>query len=596
VKSLPDALHPWREWLSWFDPDLATQLGPLLQRLHPLLGPLKGCTVRGEPELEGLDDLRIRGAYEHLLASEWLIAEDLPDEFLRRAASGEHIFLAPRPQARRADRSIVAVFDTGPLQLGAPRLAHLAIWILLARRALQAQGEFRWGVLQSPGELFEARTVANLTTLLDKRSFVLPVAASLTSWSTALDQQQAGGERWVIGSSIVQSDLRAALPFTHRVCVQNDLERTSLEVSLFERGTERGVRLPLPQSASAVSLLRGTFIREASPERHTSDARAVALMRPPVIAFDGTRISLALRDEPAALTFPVPRSAQDKPGAPRYQRWSTGYSALAMSFINKRMGVLLSSERELRFWGTSLVIAPYPTQEQFRAPGGTAAWLPLVWLRVGKAQRVCIVDQSKRLLRWDSVFDGKRETATEGSLQLIANNVLEMVQIHKGLLAYAYHDNGSILFTRLGATGDPQAPRPLCNAAPDAAVLFGRGSTCAVRLKKDPETWGIGAWNDQRLTMHAQLPDNSRVVGLTRDQSGRTGLITLDRNTLRLHFAGGGNELLYTAPDRIVSCTVCPNTSVVAMLTQQRQFIVVSAATRELCLSVQTARQSHASA
>jgi hypothetical protein len=595
VKSLPDALHPWREWLSWFEPDLATQLGPLLQRLHPLLGPFKGHNVGGEPEPEGLDDLRTRGAYEHLLASEWLLAEDMPDEFLRRAASGEHIFLAPRPRARRADRSVIALFDTGPLQLGAPRLAHLAIWILLARRALQAQGEFRWGALQSPGELFEARTAANLKTLLHRRSFALPDAASLASWSTALDRQQASGERWVIGPSLIQSDLRAALSFTHRVCLQNDLDCTALEVSLFERGIERGVRLPLPEARSAAPLLRGVFSREASPEHHTSDARAVALKRPPVIAFDGTRVGVALRDEPAALVFPVPRSTQDKPGAPRYHRWSAGYDALAMSFIGKRMGVLLSDERELRFWGTSLLMTPCPTQEQFHAPGSTAAWLSLAWLRAGKAQRVCIVDQSKRLLRWDSVYDDKRETTAEGPLQLITSGVLGMVQTNKSQLAYAYHENGSVWFTRLGPTGDPLPPRPLCKASPDAAVLFGRGNTCAVRLEKHPrETWGIGTWPNPRLAMQAQLPGNSRVVGLMRE--GRTSLITLDCNILRLHFVDGGNELLYAAPDRIVSCTVCPNTSVVAMLTERRQFIVVSATTRELRLSVQTARQSHASA
>jgi hypothetical protein len=597
VKSLPDALHSWREWLSWFDPDLAAQLGLLLQRLHPLLGPFKGHNVGGESELEGLDDLRTRGAYEHLLASEWLLAEDLPDEFLRRAASGEHIFLAPRPQARRADRSIIALFDTGPLQLGAPRLAHLAIWILLARRALQAQGEFRWGALQSPGELFEARTAADLKTLLHRRSFALPDAASLASWRTALDQQQASGERWVIGPSLIQSDLRAALSFTHRVCLQNDLDGTALEVSLSERGTERGVRLPLPESSSAAPLLRGVFSREASPEQHTSEARAVALKRPPVIAFDGTRVGVALRDEPGALVFPVPRSAQDKPGAPRYHRWSAGYSALAMSFIGRRMGVLLSDERELRFWGTSLVMTPCPTQEQFHAPGSTAAWRSLAWLRAGTAQRVCIVDQSNRLLRWDSVFDGKRETAAEGPLLLMRNDVLGMVQINKGLLAYAFHENGRARFTRLGPTGDPQPSRPLCEASPDGAVLFGRGSTYAVRLEKHPtETWSIGNWRDLRLAKQAQLPGNSRVVGLMHGPSGRTGLIALDCNILRLHFVDGGNELLYTAPDRIVSCTVCPNTSVVAMLTERRQLIVVSAATRELRLSVQTARQSHASA
>ena len=44
MSALPDALRPWREWLSWFDPELAVQLGSLLQRLHPLMGPFRGTS------------------------------------------------------------------------------------------------------------------------------------------------------------------------------------------------------------------------------------------------------------------------------------------------------------------------------------------------------------------------------------------------------------------------------------------------------------------------------------------------------------------------------------------------------------------------
>jgi hypothetical protein len=598
MTTLPDALRPWREWLSWFEPDLAVQLGPMLQRLHPLLGSFRGHSQGGEPELEGLDDLRLRGSYQHLLASEWLLAEDMPDEFLRRAASGEHMFLAPRPRARRADRSVIALFDSGPLQLGAPRLAHIAIWILLARRAQQAQAEFRWGSLQSPGELFEARSTGNLKTLLFRRTFALPNAASLAAWRNALDERRTSGELWAIGASFDQTELQVAPSFTHRVCLQKDLQGTALDVSLFERGTQRGTRLPLPESNSAAPLLRGWFNREASPQQYTRHARAVALKRPPVISLDGTRVCMALRDEPGALVFMIPRSAMDHAAEPRYLRWSGGFGMLAITCVGKHMGALLSDERELRFWGNSLIKMPHPTQEEFHAPGSTAAWLSLGWLRAKSAQRVCVIDHSRRLLQWDFPFDGKSSVPAEQSLRLRAKEVLAIVQYDSRSLAYAYHENGTVWFTRLSATHDGQAPRPLCKAPPDAAILFGRGNICAVRLNKLPaETWAIGTCYAHGLTMQAQLPGDSRAIGLLREpSSGRTGLITLDRNILRLNYIDGGNEVLYAAPDRIVSCTVCPNTGITAMLTQRRQLIVLSAATRELRLSVQTSPQSHESA
>ena len=588
MTALPDALRPWREWLSWFDPELAVQIGPLLQRLHPLLGAFRGQNQGGEPELEGLDDLRSRGSYEHLLASEWLLADEIPDEFLRRAASGEHVFLAPRPRARRADRSIVALFDAGPLQFGGPRLAHVALWILLARRAQQSQGEFRWGSLQSPGELFEASSSADLKTLLHRRTFTLTEETKLAAWRAVLEEKAVGGERWLIGPSLSRDELQAAPVFTHRISLQRDLRGTSLDVALHERGAERGVQLPLPEPTSAAPLLRGIFDRAAAPRQYTSDPRAVALSRPPVISIDGTRVALAMRDEPAALVFVVPRSAQDQPAVPRHQGWAHGCAALAMSFMGKRMGVLLADDRQLRFWGTKLAMTPYPPLEDFHAPRSIAAWLPLAWMKGEKAQkspRVCMIDHSNRLLCWDSA-----------GLRTIAHDVLGMAQINKAQSVYAFYSEGSVWTSTLQSTGDPTPPKQFCGVERDATVLFARRGF-AVRQRKDPEElWSMGHWNFPGARMQVKLPAESRAIGLIRTTAHTWfGLITLDRNVLRLHLTDGSNEQLYAAPDRVVSWSVCPNTGLVAMLTERRQFIVVSALSREVCLSVQTARQSLAS-
>jgi hypothetical protein len=588
MNALPEALRPWREWLNWFEPELAEQLGVLMQRLHPMLGPFRGSSQGGEPEMEGLDDLRARGSYEHLLSTEWLLAEEMPDEFLRRAASGEHIFLAPRPRARRADRSIVALFDAGPMQFGAPRLAHLAIWILLARRARQAQGEFRWGSVQAPGELFESSTADHLRALLNHRTFEMPDDGHFARWHAAMEPAHAGGERWLIASSHDAAEWQTPSAFTHCLRLQKNLPGDMLDVSLRERGTDRSLRLPLPEAGVVAPLLRGTFMRESRPEHHGSDPRAIALKLPPVISFDGTRIAVSLRDQPGALVYVVPRSVQDQPATARYQQWSRGYSALGMSFIGKQIGVLLADEQELRFWGSALASLPRPTQEQFLAPGSTATWLPLAWLRRAKAQRVCIIDQCGRLLNWDTGDIG---------LRLVTPGALGMVQINKDLVVCAYHQNGAVKTARISASGDPIKGRHLCNAPANAPALFGRGRVCAVRLEAEPaEVWHVGTWSNLGFAMQARLPTGSRVVGVMRDNDRRTSLITLDGSLLRLHFTEGSNELLYAAPHRVVSCTVCPNTSLVAMLTERRQFIVVSAATRTLLLTVQTASHSDASA
>ena len=150
---LPRALQPWREWLGWFDAELAEQVGEMVRRLSDMLGVAPSVGRGGQPEPDGLGDLRSRGPYERLLATEWLLADELPEEFLRRAATSEHLFLAPRLRAARVERSVVAIFDCGPRALGTARLAHIAAWILLARLAGAHGGTLRWGVLQAPGEL-----------------------------------------------------------------------------------------------------------------------------------------------------------------------------------------------------------------------------------------------------------------------------------------------------------------------------------------------------------------------------------------------------------------------------------------------------------
>ena len=179
---LPESLQPWRQWLTWFSPEHLPLFADLFGRLNPLLGPWRGRQQGGVPEPDGLGDLQRRGPYERLLSSEWLLAGEMPEEFMRRAVSGEHMFLAPQYRAQQASRLIVVLFDAGPLQLGAPRLVHLALLMLLARRAEEAGAELRWGILQDTPRLYPFDGVAQLKTLLAARSWQLVGEAHWQAW------------------------------------------------------------------------------------------------------------------------------------------------------------------------------------------------------------------------------------------------------------------------------------------------------------------------------------------------------------------------------------------------------------------------------
>ena len=60
--------------------------------------------------------------------------------------------LPPPPGIADRGRVSLAVFDSGPGQLGAPRVAQVAAWIALARRAAAAGLGFAWGVAPAGGE------------------------------------------------------------------------------------------------------------------------------------------------------------------------------------------------------------------------------------------------------------------------------------------------------------------------------------------------------------------------------------------------------------------------------------------------------------
>lgn len=636
---LPAALQPWHRWLQWFGPELAAQLGTLVQRLHPLLGRFQGRLQGGEPEPDGLGDLHPRGPYERLLATEWLLADDLPDEFMRRAAMGEHLFLAPRPRGRQAERLIVALFDAGPLQLGAPRLAHLALWILLARRALGAGGELRWGLLQMPGPLHEAGGAQHLQQLLHGRSFVPGDASHWARWSEVLVAQVAPlAECWLIGADLLAQD--AGRP-THQVRVRRSLGGDALDLVLRERRGERSMQLPLPATPAAAALLRGTSGGLARHSLHQHHAQRLSLQRRPLFSPHGDLVAVPLLGQHGVSVFPVPRAQDREPGMPRHQQWSAGAEPLALCFGGKQVAGVLGDATHLFFWHVrGLDAQPRPPREQFHAPPGGAAWLPSAWLRQGGAQRLCVLDASARLVTWQVV--GQVDPT---ALDNPSESVLGLAQYHDGGLVYVRRFGEKMHLCRLLAKGE-WSMRLLDHGGPaDARVWFAGGVAwesglggCAVRMRAEPsEHWRVHqppepgdgtsdlpAFHTYKSVTRAlaragpppagvkrefyaypylqphhtytlDLPAGWRALGLVRNlPAGGYALVIQSPDRMKLYrMDQRDQELLYTAPSRVLKCSVCPNTGRVAMLTAQRQLIVYDTRTRAVHLFVHTATVEH---
>ena len=260
MSELPEPLRPWSVALSLFPRDLALELGAWLPRLSMAIGPLRSRDTEGFDEPDGFDGLSRRGPYERLLPAEWALAEAFPEEFIRRANSGEHAFFRLAFRTPAGNRRCLALLDCGPSQLGTPRLAQLAALMVLERRAREAGAEFLWGVLQQPaGRFLTGITASSVQHWLRARCATEPQPQGLSEWQLAFGGARADDETWLLGGQRLQQ-LRA----DNLLCIDPS-EEAALYVDVVpRRGARREVRLPLPPDEVCTRLVRNPLKTEAA--------------------------------------------------------------------------------------------------------------------------------------------------------------------------------------------------------------------------------------------------------------------------------------------------------------------------------------------
>jgi hypothetical protein len=598
---LPEALHPWRPWLDWFPAELAPEIGRLVQRLSPLLGPLRGNRQAIAPEPDGLDDLRRRGPYERLLNSEWLLADELPDEFLRRAAAGEHLFLSPRPRARQAERVIVALFDAGPLQLGAARLVHIALWILLARRAAEAGGALRWGVLQAPGPLLEAASPPDLRRLLKSRSLVL--AEPWSRWQEYLAETALTlGELWHIGAAPPEMDSADGLRPSHVVTVRRGVATDGLEIEIGEGLRRRSALLALPASPLAEQLLKARFLDPAPPRAHAQTARAFAITRPPVLAPGGGAVAVPLLGQRGFDVVRIPQIA-GKAAQPKPQQLPKNAAPLTLAFHGKTLGALLSGQDGLRFWQTGLPATPHPPRETFQATVARANWLASAWVKDNRINRFYVLDEAHRLVYWASGAPVYDAAEPRGKCHLVATDVLSLAAAGSAAIVFARQEAGE-LFVHFDNGYFGHARKYRLVALPGTtAVHFAGGQNwasgvcgCAVLSRKPPETtetWTLYNFRpryralDDFVAETLTLPPRHLGIGMVPSSAGSPYALVVLGPTGRdvlLYQRQDFSETLFTSPSKILKVVVDGASGMIAMLTEERQLIAYSAPDKTLRL------------
>lgn len=261
VSALPAPLKPWAAQLSLLQRDLALALAPWIQRLSSSIGPLSDAQAQPTGAPDGYDGVARKGSYERLLTTEWLYADEVPDEFLRRAAQGEHLFSKLAVREPHQARRCLVLFDSGPSQLGAPRIAHLAAFIAFASRCEAAHAQLSWGVLQHvPSHRRDGFDKAEAEALLKSRTTREATETDLSNW---LNSMGAADDVWVVGNGLLLSGPAASK--VQQVIISESMEPgvRRLEVTVRRGGRARqSVHLELPPAAVCTSLLRAPFAIE----------------------------------------------------------------------------------------------------------------------------------------------------------------------------------------------------------------------------------------------------------------------------------------------------------------------------------------------
>ncbi|MET8697942.1 hypothetical protein ABZW10_03530 [Kitasatospora sp. NPDC004723] len=266
-------MAPWAGALSALTPELATALGPLLRRLDALVG-AREPVADGPGEPDGVGGLGRSGRPDQLLPTEWLLAEECPEEFLRRFVDRELLYLAPEFHSAAPRGRTVAMVDAGPSQAGAGRLVQLAALLVLHRRATARGGELLVGVLgDEPVHWFGGEPADLLPAWLAARRTAEPTPDDVQFAAATLD---AADRAWVLTSP----RLADRLPGLPRVLASEPTRWGSAGATHVTVRLDRAeFELPLPAADIAVRTLRGAEFRRAAPKPATPSPAAAPLGR-----------------------------------------------------------------------------------------------------------------------------------------------------------------------------------------------------------------------------------------------------------------------------------------------------------------------------
>ncbi len=415
---LPRHLSPWASRLALFPEDIALFLGPFIARLSNLVGGWQ-LDQAGEGTPDGYDGIGRRGSYDRLLVTEWLVLEELPDEFIRRVVSGEHSFLQRAYRQEASAKRSVALFDTGVDQLGAPRIAHLAALIVLAQRAEQNGALLEWGIFQdSSVTLRRSVTEASVLDLLKGRC-ARPVSnEDIDRWMSSTDIATAS-ELWFVGAEGLvdpAQKYRASALTVSDVLEPGPPQRIRVAAASAGRTRLREATLEIPPGRPAVQLLRDPFAAAVAPRQATR--AQIDIHSSLVFSPDGRRLYVRAVNR-ALLTYSIPNSPHAPPGPSAAFAPPKGHLVIAVGQSSSKKRTLVATQHEnevavhvlSKRGGTATRTERYFATD-YPSPK-VAADVPLLPLGVPGPQHFCFIDAKGNLVELRNGQLAIREQAFE---------------------------------------------------------------------------------------------------------------------------------------------------------------------------------------
>lgn len=549
IPELPQELRPWRETLQLFPPDLALGVGQAVRQVSRFLGPMRlpAKEDRGDPD--GYRGITTRGRFERLLLSEWALALEIPEEFLRRAAMHEQLFTALAYRETGGIRRQLVLFDGGPMSLGRPRVAQLALLIALLERARAKQVRFSWGLMNDARRTQIAElTTSSVRRLLEGRSSRLASREDGEEWLRTTFAPEQADDLWLVGPRGIgeqfPTSVRTVLELSEGDEPQGD-QGATLELKLLRPGqAERSMRLELPPDPQSIRLLRDPFQTRAAAPQSLGSLR-LSLEAPPRFVDGGRRILVELAGGGLAVLHATSGGA---PAArPTIYRPSSDRHVVAASWARRGLYTLESQgpgELCLRRLGPR---------------GGDASVInvqggPESVQRERHLWAMCVTRQG---LEEAVVLDSNRRLwlirSTNGAHRMLleAIRVTGLVESHGVPTFVVAPGEGkpaqlSHLTTTTPTSSRPIRPPPeLAGVTGDYQFVFGVGSLQLGAVRVGPDAWyGLNTPSSGH-TLKAR--DGDRVHAACTSAEGDALLVSdFERRRLCLQFAERRQVLLYT--------------------------------------------------